>query len=331
MIIGPQCRCTGHSFLVLLVQMTTHGVPQGSVLGPILFNLYINDICNIPVAKKVLFADDTVLYVSDPCFDTCVEKMNFVIDKLSLWLNQNRLVANIEKTKLMLFTPRKSPQLPILFFNGTGLEWVSHIKYLGMIIDRNLNFTIQTQDICKKLSTIRGIIYALSKQVPQNILLNIYNTLAYPLLIQNIIIWGGIPKTHALKISVMMNKILRLILGVKFNENNIPLMNTDAMYKELNLLKFHDVYRYFLLRFVHFMFFNRIDIFLDNFSKFLPSNSHNTRNSRINLPPVRRDIGKRFTIFKCCELIRNLPEDLLKPQSIASLKRKFKQMAIATY
>ena len=150
-------------------------------------------------------------------------------------------------------------------------------------------------------------------------------------MIQNIIIWGGIPKTHALKISVMMNKILRLILGVKFNENNIPLMNTDAMYKELNLLKFHDVYRYFLLRFVHFMFFDRIDIFLDNFSKFLPSNTHNTRNSRINLPPVRREIGKRFTIFKCCELIRNLPEDLLKPQSIASLKRKFKQMVITTY
>ena len=63
----------------------SYGVPQGAVLGPFLFNLFINDICKIPNAKKVLFADDTVLYVSDPSFEVCVQKALSVIDNLSLW------------------------------------------------------------------------------------------------------------------------------------------------------------------------------------------------------------------------------------------------------
>ena len=76
------------------------GVPQGSVLGPLLFNLFINDIVNLPLCKKILFADDTVLYVSASSFDECLTSVTQVINSLKAWLNVKKLLIDIDKSKL---------------------------------------------------------------------------------------------------------------------------------------------------------------------------------------------------------------------------------------
>ena len=308
-----------------------YGVPQGSVLGPILFNIFINDLVNLPQCKKVLFADDTVLYVSDDNFGTCIEKIKSVINSLVEWLKVNRLVLNVSKSKLMLVTPRPKPQLPQLFVGGTRIDWVSSIIYLGMCIDDRLSFTEHVNDICNKLNKFCGITYSLSTLVPDSSLLVIYNSLIYPLILQNIIIWGGISEIHKNRIQVAMNKILRNILKVKFNENHVPLMSVNEMFKKLQFLKFKDIHEYFMLKFFHLIYYNRHDVFLENFAQFLPLNNYNTRNSRINLPDVRTDTEKKFTIFQCCCVVRRLPEYLLLPQSMNSLKKNFKKYAIDKY
>ena len=310
---------------------TTHGVPQGSVLGPALFNLFINDICNIPDAEKVLFADDTVLYVSDDNLDVCVERINLIIKNLLIWLSENRLLANTNKTKLMLITPKFVDRMPVILFDGEVLEWVTHIKYLGMYLDRNLNFIRQTDEICGKLSRFQGVFYALAPLVPRSVLVKIYYSLVYPTLIQNIIIWGGLYEIHYNRVSVILNKILRIILNVKSNEHNIPLVSVNTMYKQLGFLKFKDIFRYFLLKFIHFISYDRFDIFIDNFAVFLPSNQYNIRNNRINLPLIRTNTEKHFTIYQACLLMREIPEDLIVPQSAGTLKKKFKQLCLSRY
>ena len=309
----------------------SYGVPQGAVLGPFLFNLFINDICKIPNAKKVLFADDTVLYVSDPSFEVCVQKALSVIDNLSLWLRNNRLVANLNKTKLMLITTRKVELLPDIHFNGTLLEWVDHIRYLGIILDSKLNFNQHVNKVCSDLSKYRGVMYSLSSCLPQSVMMNLYNCLVYPAIVQDIIIWGGVNKTGRNRVKILMNKILRLILNVKFNDNNIPLTRTNDMYKQLRLLKFEDIYKYYLLKFIHFVQYERFDIFINEFSHLLPSNIHSTRSTRINLPNVRTDLEKRFTVFKCCELWRNIPEGFLEPQTQTKLKKNYKDLVLSSY
>ena len=128
-----------------------------------------------------------------------------------------------------------------------------------------------------------------------------------------------------------MNKILRNILKVKFNENHVPLMSVNEMFKKLQFLKFKDIHEYFMLKFFHLIYYNRHDVFLENFAQFLPLNNYNTRNSRINLPDVRTDTEKKFTIFQCCCVVRRLPEYLLLPQSMNSLKKNFKKYAIDKY
>ena len=102
------------------------------------------------------------------------------------------------------------------------------------------------------------------------------------------------------------------------------------MYINLGLLKFKDMYQIFLLKFLHFILYTKFDLFLDNFSSLLPSNVHNTRN-RINLPNIGTEVERRFVIFKCCELIRNIPEELLLQQSKYSLKTKYIKLIHESY
>ena len=194
------------------VILTTHGVPQGSVLGPLLFNLFINDIDSIPDVKKILFADDAAFVVSDSSFTRCHEKVVSVIQNLSAWLENNKLIPNVNKTKLMLVTLRPTPILPDIFFGDTALEWVDNIKYLGLYIDSKLSFSCQVDYVCNKLSRFRGISYALAPLLPVSTLCSLYYSLAYPFIIQNIIIWGGLNQVNSSRIQVAMNKILRNIL-----------------------------------------------------------------------------------------------------------------------
>ena len=161
------------------------GVPQGSILRPLLFNLFINDISKIKNVSKILFADDAVMYLSDPNLEVCAAKMNTVVQELSTWLTDNRLVANINKTKVMLFTPRPKNFVPDIYFNGSIIQRVSCMKYLGIYIDDMLTFVPQVNDICTRSSRFQGITYSLAPFIPQSILLNLYRSLIYLIITQN--------------------------------------------------------------------------------------------------------------------------------------------------
>ena len=307
------------------------GVPQGSVLGPLLFNLFINDVINAFPCKKVFYADDGVLYVTASSLDDCVDLLKDVIKNLSTWLSKNKLIPNTDKTKLMLFTPRPVNVYPNVVFNGSTLEWVDSIKYLGVILDKNLNFVQHSTIVKQKLSKINGTMYAISHLLPQKTLIQIYNCLAYSTVSQNVIIWGGVSKVHRDAIQVMLNKILRKILHVKFNHNGIPLVSVNSMFKQLNLLKFCDILKLFLLKFIHYMFYVNPDIFVSHFLSLLPSHHYATRNSRINLPETRLDIEKSFTIFQVCKLYNKIDASFLEPQSKHTLNKNFKKFCINKY
>ena len=307
-----------------------YGVPQGSVLGPTLFNLFINDIANIPGAKTILFADDTVFYIEDNCFNSLIIKVNEFILRLEKWLESNRIVANISKTKLMLITPKQITTLPDIFFNGYKVGWVTSITYLGLIIDNKLNFNLHFENICTNLNRYQGLIYLLSTLLPRDILMKIYYGMVYPTLTQNIVIWGSLGCERQRRISVLLNKIVRHISNIRQIYPNV--VSTSTLYKNLSLLKYNDIYKFFLLKFTHFLLYKRNEIFINIFSNYLPSSNYNTRNSdRINLPNVRTEIEKNFTVFKICELMRELPDDLLLPQHSNTLKNKFKKQILLSY
>ena len=308
------------------------GVPQGSILGPLLFNIFINDITLIPDCNKILYADDAVFYVTDSDFSLCLSKLWKMIKSLEAWIGNNRLLVNTGKTKLMLFTSKQFAEtLPDVQFDGAIIEWVTSITYLGFILDNNLNFNLHFQKVIKSLSKFSGIFYSINNFIPEKTLINIYNALVLPHIQQNIIIWGCLPQNQLNEINVRMNRILRLILRVRFDNEYQPSISTDEMYRRVKTLKFNDMYKLYILKFLHFCKYTRLDIFNTNFSHLLPEHDYPTRNTRIRLPAARLDVEKRGTIFQSCKLLNSLDESLLKPQSAATLGKKFKLCCIEKY
>ena len=116
----------------------TSGVPQGSCLGPILFNLFINDVsCNI-LSDHALFADDIVIYRHRQS-ENDISILQNDIDILALWARNNKMNFNIKKTKLMHITRKRNFVKPLFLLNGEKISAVDTHKHLGVYIDSNLN------------------------------------------------------------------------------------------------------------------------------------------------------------------------------------------------
>ena len=112
------------------------GVPQGSVLGPILFLIYINDITNIfHKAETILFADDMTLYITGPNPETLIATVNQELDKLNHWCLTNRLTINVNKTCFMLFSNKNLDTLPVLKINNSIIKRNDLLKFLGVTYD----------------------------------------------------------------------------------------------------------------------------------------------------------------------------------------------------
>ena len=121
------------------------------------------------------------------------------------------------------------------------------------------------------------------------------------------------------------------MLHVQFDENHIPLVPVNHMYFDLNLLKFDDLVDLSIIKFLHKILYENNSIFETYFARFLPVHNYQTRDRRINLPTIRLQIEKQFTVFQLCKKYNDLTDDLLAPQSKKSLTKKFMSLKISSY
>ena len=235
------------------LQNITCGVPQGSVFGPLLFLIYINDLPNISkILKFYLFADDTNIYYESTNSKELEKVLNRELKKLYQWLCVNRLSLNIKKTNFVIFHPfNKKVGVPItLLINKKAISEQKYVKYLGVLIDSSLTWKYHIANIAKKVSRSIGVMYKIRPFVKTNILKNIYYSLIYSHLVYAIQVWGSAFETHKIKLMVLQKKAVRMIT---FNDERLQtwsLVHSSPLFKELEMLKINEIFELQLLCFI---------------------------------------------------------------------------------
>lgn len=191
------------------------GVPQGSILGPLLFSLYINDITHCCNADFKLFADDTAVIISHPNLDMLSISANDAIDKISKWLIMNKLSLNIEKTMYMFFHVNKRCHdwHPTLKLGHSQLNYSKCTKYLGFYIDENLSFKPHISQLTAKLRKWVGIFHKIGPLLNLSTKYIIYYSFFQSSLLYGVEVYGTAAKTYLAPLIVIQHKALKALFG----------------------------------------------------------------------------------------------------------------------
>lgn len=189
------------------------GVPQGSVLGPTLFNIYTSDIPKMEGVNLALYADDIVVYTSDKKPQFARNLLQQYVHILMKWTKKWRLHINPDKTKAVLFTRKTALHIADILLGRNNIPWVKEVKYLGITFDSKLLWKKHTDDNKNKGRALIKLLYPMLKSTKLNLRTKkmIYNTMIRPVITYGIIVWHDAATTHTKKIQTIQSRVLRII------------------------------------------------------------------------------------------------------------------------
>lgn len=223
------------------VKNLTSGVPQGSILGLFLFNIYINDLVNINnQAKFCIYADDTSVFVSARTGDEIADIANNVLAELESWANENLLKINTAKTKAICFKPKnKFVEIPAnIIMYSSPIEVVRSFKTLGVYFSEHMSWDAHVDHITSKLSHVVGLMYRHSYILPFSVKLLLYQSLFCSHLNYCHLIWGTTTGLNLQKIHLLQKKALRIICNVDYD------FHTEPLFRNLNVMKIFTLYNF---------------------------------------------------------------------------------------
>ena len=194
------------------------GVPQGSILGPLLFIIFVNSLPDSihNGCKCVMYADDTTLLLNSSDPNTLQNDLNSNLGRIADWFQANKLTLNIKKTKLMLFGSKQSLHKfkdVSLIYNGVSIERVEKFKYLGVTFDPQLSWNDHVNYLSSIISKRIGVIYRVKHYLPNKIINMLAQALVFPHFDYCSSVWSNFSMHHSNELQILQNRLARVLLS----------------------------------------------------------------------------------------------------------------------
>jgi len=302
------------------------GVPQGSILGPILFLLYINDLTLISTKlKNIMFADDTNLFLTGNSIAEVEQQLNIELVTVNAWFQANLLSLNVKKTSYIIFGHKKDLNANI-FIDNIQLARQYDTKFLGVILSANLKWNKHIDIVVNKMSKNIGIISKVRHFLPQHLTRNLYFTLVHPYVTYCNLVWASPHKSTQLeRVMLKQKKFCRLITFSNYTEHSRPL------FVRLSILNVYEVHKHQLLTHIYS---TQNKLITNTYSQtYYNANSkihdHNTRQKdNLHIPMCRTSTKQNTIAFQGPKLWNSLPMDMRSSISINIFKTKVKKFLL---
>ena len=308
----------------------TCGVPQGSILGPLLFLLYVNDIANVSTSlTPILFADDTNIFLEGNHINDMIIKINREMLRIMDWINANKLSLNIDKTKYIIFHTkgRKFSLDHNVYLNNKVIERVSTIKFLGVIVDSTLSWSEHAKLVKNKIAKGVGILTKVKKLLDKSTLITIYNSFIYPYLLYGIEVWGTVSRCHFDTVFKLQKKAIRIIASASYREHTKPLFLSHQ------ILPLEKIYVFAISKLMYKFSNNRLPlIFNDMIIRNIQVHSHSTRhNQEIHVPQCRTTLFQNTFRYKGAIIWNHVSKSIPYDCNLSTFKHKLRTFLLDRY
>jgi hypothetical protein len=230
------------------------GVPQGSILGPLLFIIYVNDLPDVlDKLEATIFADDTTMVSYAKDIETLEVTANQELKTVASWFRKNKLTFNAKKTYYLVFSHEQCHKLRKINIeiNGNQIEQKDKIKHLGVIFHEHLRWHGHINHVLSKVLKYMPVFYYIRRYVTRKTLMTIYNSFIYPHLIYCAIVWGNRIQNEGVidRLLVFQKKLSRIMTFAPLLQG--PKEHTEPLMRHLKMLNIQEVIRYKTLCFVH--------------------------------------------------------------------------------